>query len=207
MKLQTWVDDYFFRALDWVLEQQAAVIETTKAGVINNALSHLVGVSSKSEFAAAAVRGFGSNMVLEKRAELAKLLYSWTNEIPADHRRPLDGYYDKKTGDQVLYTLDESAPPTFEDLMSEEGPMVRTAAVQRDEMMMLPWMANMEPFILVGPEGCGKNMLLSKLFSAHRGTQVAVVHCSAQTLASHVIHKLASVCQVIERGRGRGGWL
>eukprot|EP00966_Prymnesium_polylepis_P107691 2493327-Prymnesium_polylepis.1 len=32
MKLQTWIDDYFFRTLDWVLEQQAAVVATTKAG-------------------------------------------------------------------------------------------------------------------------------------------------------------------------------
>ena len=38
------------------------------------------------------VRGFGSNLELEKRAELAKHLYSWTNEYPADHRRPLDGF-------------------------------------------------------------------------------------------------------------------
>ena len=203
LKLQTWIDDFFFRALEWVLEQNCAVVETTKAGVINNALSHLVGVTSKSEFAAAAVRGFGSNMMLEKRGELAKLVYSWTNELPADHRRPLDGYYEKRTGAQVLYQLDESNPPTFDDLMSDEGPMVRTAAVQRDEAMLLPWMASMEPFILVGPEGCGKNMLLAKLFSAQRGTQVAVVHCSAQTLASHVIHKLASVCQVSQTQTGR----
>eukprot|EP00966_Prymnesium_polylepis_P129788 3001445-Prymnesium_polylepis.1 len=131
-------------------------------------------------------------MQLDQRAELAKLLYSWTNEYPADHRRPLDGYYDAKSDSMKLYQLDESQPVSFEDLMSDEGPMVRTAAVQRDEMMLMPWMTNMEPFILVGPEGCGKNMLLSKLFSAQRSTQVAVVHCSAQTLASHVIHKLSS---------------
>ena len=145
MKLQTWVDDYFFRALDWVIEQDAAVVQTTKAGVINNALSHLVGVTTKSEFVAAAVRGFGSNLMLEQRAELAKLLYSWTNEYPADHRRPLDGYYDKKSGEMKLYQLDESQPVTLEDLMSDEGPMVRTPSVQRDEAMLLPWMANMEP--------------------------------------------------------------
>ena len=154
------------------LQADAAVVETTKAGVVNNALSHLHGVKSKGEFVAAAVRGFGSNMMLEKRAELAKVLYSWTNEPPADHRRPLDGYYNAERGEQQLYKLDDSQPTTFDDLVSDEGPMVRTAEVQRDEMMLMPWMVSMEPFILVGPEGCGKNMLLQKLFTAQRSTQV-----------------------------------
>ena len=31
------MDDYFFKALDWVLLQDAAVVETTKAGVVVSA--------------------------------------------------------------------------------------------------------------------------------------------------------------------------
>ena len=196
------MEDYFFQALDWVLVQDAAVVETTKAGVVLTALSHFHGVTSKAEFVCAAVRGFGSNLVHAKRAELAKLLYNWTGEIPADHRRPLDGYFDQKRGKQQLYALDESQQLTYEDFDSEGGPMVRTASVQRDEHMLIPWMERMEPLILVGPEGCGKNMMLSKLFGAQR-CQVAVVNCSAQTLASHVIHKLSAVCQMSQTQSGR----
>lgn len=121
LKLQQWVDDYFFRALDWVLHQDAAVVQTTKAGVVNNALSHLVGVTSKPEFLAAAVRGFGSNMLLEQRAELAKLLYSWAKEYPADHRRPLDSYFDKKSGEMKLYQA--RVVPTLVNLSSPLGPL------------------------------------------------------------------------------------
>ena len=57
--------------------------------------------------------------------------------------------------------------------------------------------------MLVGPEGAGKNMLLSRLFAAQRGTQVAVVHCSAQTLSTHVIHKLSQQCLVSQTQSGR----
>ena len=60
--------------------------------------------------------------------------------------------------------------------------MVRTAAVQRDDMLA-PWMERMEPLILVGPEGCGKHMLLSKLFAQQRSCQVAVASWLAQTPA------------------------
>ena len=49
------------------------------------------------------MRGFGSNLLPEKRAALAKDLYSWMGEAPADHRRPLDGYLSEQTGKQELY--------------------------------------------------------------------------------------------------------
>ena len=96
LNLQSWIDDLFWRALEWVLANAASwVVDTTKAGVVHNALSHLVGAKSKGEFVCGAVRGFGSNLLLEKRAELAKQIYSWGNETPAEHRRPLDGKYEQ----------------------------------------------------------------------------------------------------------------
>ena len=204
-KLQGWVDDFFFKALEWVLAPEnasARVVETTKAGVVHGALSHLVGVASKPEFTCAAVRGFGSNLYPEKRAELARLLYSWTNEAPADHRRPLDGFYNKPMAKHDLYA-DEQVAISFDELTSDEGAMVRTASVQRDEHMLEPWMERMEPLILVGPEGAGKHMLLAKMFARSRGTQVAVVHCSAQTLSTHVIHKLSQACAMSSTQQGR----
>ena len=71
--------------------QDAGVVETTKAGVVSGALSHLTGVTSKPAFVYALVRGFGSNLMLDKRTELARQIYGWSNEMPADHRKPLDG--------------------------------------------------------------------------------------------------------------------
>ena len=210
LNLQSWIDDLFWRALEWVLANAASwVVDTTKAGVVHNALSHLVGAKSKGEFVCGAVRGFGSNLLLEKRAELAKQIYSWGNETPADHRRPLDGKYDAASGQHVLYSLDDSTTVGYEELMaSADGGaagsiMVRTPGVQRDEDMLSPWLSRSEPFVLVGPEGAGKNMLLSRLFAAQRGTQVAVVHCSAQTLSTHVIHKLSQQCLVSQTQSGR----
>ena len=74
MRLEGWMDDYFFKALEWVDLQDAAVVQTTRAGVVLAALSHFHGVTSKAEWVCAAVRGFGANLVHTKRAELAKLL-------------------------------------------------------------------------------------------------------------------------------------
>ena len=46
---------------------------------------------------------------------------------------------------------------------------------------------------MVGPEGCGKELLLRHSFEGLRSVQVAVVHCSAQTSAMHIIQKLSQV--------------
>mmetsp|Transcript_33539 Transcript_33539/g.74227 ORF Transcript_33539/g.74227 Transcript_33539/m.74227 type:complete len:2007 (+) Transcript_33539:3-6023(+) len=60
--------------------------------------------------------------------------------------------------------------------------------------MLAPWLKNREPFILVGPEGCGKSTLMEYCFKRIMGVQVAMVNCSAQTNAANVIQKLVQVC-------------
>lgn len=85
---------------------------------------------------------------------------------------------------------------------------------QRALSMMEPWIESSEPFILVGPEGCGKDMIIRHAFSsesaASRGgvrgtagggggggsgakrlkTSITVLHCNARTTAEHVITKV-----------------
>ena len=158
MKLDNWLSEYFFKALDWVLAQDSAVVDTTKAGIVVSALSHLHGVASKAEFVCAAIRGFGSNLMHTKRAELAKLLYSWTGEMPADHRRPLDGFFNVKRGVHELYAQDTSQQLTFDDFDTEGGAMVRTAAVQRDEHMLLQWMGSWSQLVVARvPRSAGRD--------------------------------------------------
>lgn len=46
-------------------------------------------------------------------------------------------------------------------------------------------------------------MLLRCAFAQLRSTQVAVVHCSAQTSSRHVLQKLSHTCLVISSNTGR----
>lgn len=46
-------------------------------------------------------------------------------------------------------------------------------------------------------------MLLRCAFSQLRSTQVAVVHCSAQTSSRHVLQKLSHTCLIISSNAGR----
>jgi len=70
--LAGWISDYFMKALDFVLKQEAFVVDTTLVGAVLSGLSHMKGVSSKGDFACALVKGLGSNLHEESRVALAK---------------------------------------------------------------------------------------------------------------------------------------
>ena len=45
--------------------------------------------------------------------------------------------------------------------------------------MTKPWFDKGDSFIVVGPEGCGKNLLIRNQIKSMKGTQSAIIHCNA----------------------------
>ena len=68
---------------------------------------------------------------------------------------------------------------------------------------LLPWLQTGQPVLVVGPEGCGRSMLLRACFDTLKSISIATVHCSAQTTARHVKQKLAQACGVFNTATGR----
>ena len=61
----------------------------------------------------------------------------------------------------------------------------------------------MEPFILVGPEGCGKDMMIRHAFKQRRSTTITVLNCNAQTTAADVVSKIDQTCSLFSAPEGR----
>jgi len=72
----------------------------------------------------------------------------------------------------------------------DDPPIILTQTIQRDIALVKPLLEKDESFILVGPEGCGKNLVIRSLIKQMKSTQLAIIHCNAQTAAFHVIQKL-----------------
>lgn len=70
--LETFLEDHFYKALDWVLKQNEFVVETSLVGVVMNGLSHMFGVKVKQEFACALIRGLGANLSPSAKTSFAK---------------------------------------------------------------------------------------------------------------------------------------
>ncbi|KAI2656493.1 Cytoplasmic dynein 2 heavy chain 1 [Labeo rohita] len=206
MNLENWLNDYFHRALDWVLKQSDFVVDTSLVGTVLNGLSHLRGVRERGQFVVGLIRGLGGNLTLKCRQEFAKEVLSWARESPPDPRKPLDTYYNPASGRLCAYELQRGEGVSADDLNNPHNlPVIHTPDTQRGLDLFTPWLSSnhRQPFLLVGPEGCGKGMLLRCAFSQLRSTQVAVVHCSAQTSSRHVLQKLSHTCLVISSNTGR----
>ncbi|KAK5608849.1 Cytoplasmic dynein 2 heavy chain 1 [Crenichthys baileyi] len=204
--LENWLGDYFQKALDWVLKQNDFVVETSLVGTVLNSLSHLNAVSERGEFIVGLLRGIGGNLNLKTRHELAKELLSWARESPPDARKPLDTFYDSGSGHLAAYTFQRPEDLTLEQFFHTHVlPVVGTPGMQRGLHGFSPWLTawHRQPFMVVGPEGCGKGMLLRYAFASLRSTQVAVVHCSAQTSSRHVLQKLSQTCLLLSSNTGR----
>ncbi|CAL1541204.1 unnamed protein product [Lymnaea stagnalis] len=202
-----WIEDHFYKGLQWVLKQNDLVVETTLVGIVLNGLSHLHHVQSKAHFAVCLIHGLGGNLSEGSREIFAKEVFSWTGEMPPDSRHPLDTYYDDSVGRLMQYNMEVlSNILRVENFMSSTSlPVIRTGDVQRALDYFLPWLEadNKQPFIICGPEGCGKGLLLRHAFEKLRSTQVAMVHCSAQTTPSHILQKLNQTCMTISTNTGR----
>eukprot|EP00727_Mastigamoeba_balamuthi_P008574 m51a1_g4339 putative cytoplasmic dynein 2 heavy chain 1 isoform x1 (4695) ;mRNA; f:164362-180818 len=196
--LRGFIETYFDRALKLALKETLTV-ETTLVGTLKNGLSHLNGVKSKLDFMLGLCRGFGGNMQTERRSVYAREVFAWFGENPINRQRPLDCYVDQR-GTLAPFKSRAIDIPISELHME---PMVPTVEALSNVALIMPCLNAMEPFVVVGPEGCGKNMLLRYCFAQLKSTSVATLHCSSQTTATHVIQKLNQACTIQSSTTGR----
>ena len=60
--------------------------------------------------------------------------------------------------------------------------------------------------MVVGPEGCGKGVLIRDAFSEIKKTMkinFAKIYCNSQTNAQHIIQKLYQICTKANSGTGK----
>ncbi|CUG87914.1 dynein heavy chain, putative [Bodo saltans] len=209
-QLGKWIQDYFYQAIDALLATKALIVDTTKTGLVMSGLSQLQGCTTKAQFAQGIIYGLGSYLIESQRIDYAKDVLYMVGERAPDPKNPLDFMYDVNRAGYRSFQFEPSMDLTVDDL--RRTPMVNTVDCQRNTGIMQAWTrvgsdaqgkGGFRPFILVGPEGCGKTMLLTNLFANIPNSKVAVVNCSAQTVASHVIQKLKQMCQVFNTNQGR----
>ena len=198
--LELWMEEYFYKAVNMLLEMKGNVVETTRMGIVNTGLSHLSGVSEKTEFTIGLIRGLGSLLPPAEREDYSRSIFDLTGE-----RAPRGNLLDAYTidGKFVKYEYDPGAVDlTLDDL--RDGTMVRTCDVQRDIDIIKTWVSpgTERPFLLVGPEGCGKSSLVLSILKEIKSVKIAVIHCSAQTEGIHVQQKLQQMCARVSTAEG-----
>nr|WAW84826.1 cytoplasmic dynein 2 heavy chain 1 [Halisarca dujardinii] len=197
-QLEGWIEDFFYRSLA-LAHSLGQSVQTTVTGLMVNGLSHVVGATTRDDFACRLVRGLGGNMTQSKKLDLAKQVYHWTNTVLPDARRPLATHF-APSGHLTTYQFDI---PSSIDIC--QLPLILTPSVQATLDTIRPWLDvdHPQPFLLVGPEGCGKEILLRWCFDSLHSTQVTTVHCSGQTSPEHILQNLAQLCFTTSTAAGR----
>eukprot|EP00759_Apiculatamorpha_spiralis_P039816 PhF_6_TR38629/c0_g1_i1/m.57632/K10414/DYNC2H, DNCH2; dynein heavy chain 2, cytosolic len=195
-------DKFFYQAVQ-TLTQEKLVLETTQMGIVMSGLCQLQGISNKTEFALGLIRGLGSFLLHAQRTKFATTMFELCGEACPTPDKPLDVFYNVSSKRMSTYSYIQNNKHTAEDLAT--NPAVLTVDLQRNLDIVKGCIecSHPRPFVLVGPEGAGKSLLLRHCFSQLKSTKVTILNCNAQTSAAHVIQKLNSTCQVFSTNQGR----
>lgn len=99
------------------------------------------------------------SVLLGNLAVCSLQVFSWARESPPDPQKPLDIYYDASRGRLASYVLKKPENLTADDFSNcQTLPVIQTPDMQRSLDYFKPWLNSdtKQPFILIGPEGCGK---------------------------------------------------
>ena len=122
------------------------------------------GMQNKAQFVHAIVRGLGGNFRHDRRAKFAEQVLGWGGIRPPDPKNVLNNYYDAKIGNFSSFVGEagKGGAVTIDEMKNPLAPpLVATAGIQRDIDLIGGWLERGDPFILVGPEGCGKNLIIT----------------------------------------------
>ncbi|XP_064481252.1 cytoplasmic dynein 2 heavy chain 1-like [Ornithodoros turicata] len=199
------LDDYFYKALEWVMKCNDFSVDTTAAAVVKSGLVYLSeAIKTKQEFAMALVRGFAANLNKASKEKLAKEVLSRAKLAIPDSNHAIDTYYDKRRDRLDKYSPQGAQEVSLASLACCPAPIVETGCVLRMVDFLLPLLSfGTRPVLIVGPEGCGKSVLVQHCLQKVRSVQTTVVHCSAQTSPTHIVQKLTECCVAVTTSRGR----
>jgi dynein heavy chain 2 len=200
--LQQWIDDYLYHAIDLVIEKHEKVVETTRMGLLQGCFTHIGSCNDKLSFLLALIRSLGSNLGTDQRLKFANHVLSLANVNSPDPKRTSD-YFVKDGGFQLYQRMDANISGHQYIQEVDALPVIETSDMRRNVDVILPWLQNHEPLIVVGPEGCGKSTTLRHCFSKLKSTTVAVLNCSSETRASQILARLQQLCVSSTTNTGR----
>ncbi|ORC91608.1 putative dynein heavy chain [Trypanosoma theileri] len=197
------INKYIIPVLFEALKTEAFPVSTTRMGILKCSLMHVLPSVNEEDFVLSFMQGICGMLLPNGAQQIAAALYEKSNLNPISSKRPLDTYYDRKKKRLVEHTADLRENITADTLV-ESGALIHTADIQRLLSTIKPLLSNTmgRPLFLLGPEGCGKSIVLQQSVKDFKGVRTTVLHCSAQTTSLHLIQKLEQLCTLASTNTG-----
>lgn len=173
----------------------------SRASLLRSLLLQLHNSQTIEEYGAATLRTMLGYIPSERQREFAQLVLQRANLYVAQPNHAELSYYEpqRKTLEQYVAGVIETP--------EHDSQLIVTAYVKSylytiNSLLELP-AGRVTPFILVGPSGAGKTLLLEQALLECSGYQLASINCSTQLTAGYVLHTLRTHCVTVSGVRGR----
>ncbi|KAK5644080.1 hypothetical protein RI129_007925 [Pyrocoelia pectoralis] len=187
--LEQYISDYFYKAIDWVMMESELVTTTAQVSVALSALFQISNVSSKSEFAVGILYALGGYLPSSLRQVFTEQVFEWLGEP----QPPSFFFYYNMEKDMIDYY---SEPPSLDvDDAIIDLPLILTPQIRYTLNCLRKWFTegNEQHFLIVGPRGSAKSLILNYLVKERSDFEIVTIHCSANLAPQYILQKLTQV--------------
>ncbi|XP_062711545.1 cytoplasmic dynein 2 heavy chain 1 [Aedes albopictus] len=202
--LKSFLDQHFYRAVDWIDEQKKrppgySMISLAEAGLVA-----IDNVKSTEQFCVNLLSGLCGVLSQDDKNKLSNQIFSWADVTITDGSVAEYHYYNSFRDMIELYSTDEITGSYISEnvytnvlvktpLMKLSGELLKCVLQSKERQVAL----------LVGPSGNGKSLLLQTIVSEFNGYQLVIVNCSAQLTTSSILNTLKQNSLVITTVKGK----
>uniref|UniRef100_A0A182QV28 Cytoplasmic dynein 2 heavy chain 1 n=1 Tax=Anopheles farauti TaxID=69004 RepID=A0A182QV28_9DIPT len=202
--LKAYIDQYLYRALDWIEEHRERPPGYSLASLAQSALVALDGARNTDQFCADLLCGLNGVLRAEAKNALANQLYAWADIAIADGALAEYHHYNSFRDMIEPYSADDITGATLEG-GSFVNVLVKTPLMKLNSDLLKRIIAGKERQValLVGPSGNGKSLLLQTIVGEFSGYQLVTVNCSAQLTTANILYTLKQNSLIVTTVKGK----
>ncbi|XP_017471893.1 PREDICTED: cytoplasmic dynein 2 heavy chain 1-like [Rhagoletis zephyria] len=204
----SYIEEQFKPAVQWVekeyLYQSSSLPPLNTWKLLRALLLRLSAVQSRDEFCVTLCRTLYGFLPPERHNELANFIFERANIHISNPNRAELAYFNNELNTIEFYESD--ALPLFDANELNGGmQLLQTAAVKSYLSTLRTYLSASAntPFLIVGPTGSAKTLLLMQAVQEYAGYNIIIVNCSTQLTTAYILHCLKQNCVTVSGLRGR----
>ena len=212
LSLENLFKEYFYDTFsDLISSNYQLMVKSTHYGIVTNFLSMLNSydinhLNNKTLFTDFMIKGLGSFLNEDDKRKFAIEAYNRTSERYSNMiQNPINVYFDQTSFGFKEYVFDDSQTISIKNFNNNKcNPVVVTENIQKNYNIIKNWFCLNKPFLIIGPEGCGKSLLIQYLLqNCSEKYSVSIINCTSQTNSKSIIQKLYQSCIINNTSKGK----
>ncbi|XP_053958646.1 cytoplasmic dynein 2 heavy chain 1 [Anastrepha ludens] len=204
--LYSYIEEQFKPAAQWVESEYLYCLPALNRWTLLRALLlRLRAVQSRDEFCVTLCRALYGFLPPERHNELANFIFERANIYISNPNHAEFAHFNNERGTIEFYESDALPPPIGANGISSGVQLIQTATVKSYLNTLHTYLSapTNTPFLIVGPTGAAKTLLLLQAVQEYAGYDLIVINCSMQLTPAYILHCLKQNCVAVSGLRGR----